>query len=723
MSLSCGLWPRRRSRRSRLHDKRGRMRTMSIFGNSNGTAIGALRTMVKFTTFGAPPLEGPFSVNSRTGHVHLGDDITTVLHDIYDELRGKDKLLSKAKFERFLLETQGEKSVSLKDEDYAVGEFTGTWFLNYPPDALAPLHDKDLTQPLTDYFINSSHNTYLEGHQVLSKSSPEQYRNVLRKGGRCIEIDVWNGESATPQSRSKSPATRHARQASAVSLTHALEEARETTRRLFGSASHSRSVSCNSATLVEDSPKSSLHAFPSTADKKDKLQLPQPPVTRGRSSIAKGEPLVRHGGIFTYYCGFREVAEAIRDTAFEKSDLPIVISFEMHADLDQQETMVQIMEEVWQDMLLIAPHDECDPLSQVPRLDQLRRKILIKAKKAHEAPSPPTISVSAPTTQIEYGHEGESPQHAAKLSKSMSTSAATAPPHDSNSKVPIHGKLKNLAIYTRGVKFEGLDTKQATQPNHIFSVGEEDIAHLDQKHHRAMFMHNKNFLMRSYPDGIKRINSSNYNPAYFWRKGVQMVTMNWQYQDDGMMLNYGMFADQDGWILKPPRYRSSDTSAETQHEAADAHSMDLTLTVFKAQNIPVRGTEEEAYRNGPALRTFTRAEIRTGRYPDFKNDITLTDETHAKKTRVYKSNSPSFGRKGETLKFENIHDVVEELSFLLIKIDDVTVTGYINWPTQAWACIRLDRLQSGYRFIKLMDIKGNPIEDGRLFVKITKELR
>ncbi|KAJ3495344.1 hypothetical protein NLG97_g3458 [Lecanicillium saksenae] len=718
MSLSCGLWTRRKSRRSRFHDKRGRMRTMSIFGNSNGFATGALHTMVKFTTFGAPPLEGPFSVNSRTGHVHLGTDITNVLRDIYDDLRGSDKQLSKAKFERFLLETQREETVSLDDKDYSVGEFTGTWFLNYPPDALAPLLGNDHTRPLTDYFINSSHNTYLEGHQVLSKSSPEQYRNVLLKGGRCIEIDIWNGESATPRSRSKSSAARHARQASAVSLTNALEEA----KKLFGSASHSRSASCNSATLVEDSPKSSVHVFPSTSDKNDTLQPPPPPVTRGRSSIAKGEPLVRHGGLFTYYCGFREVAEAIRDTAFETSDLPIVISFEVHADLDQQETMVKIMEEVWQDMLLVAPHDECDPLYQVPRLDQLRRKILIKAKRAHDAPAPPTISVSAPTTQVDYGYDSELSSHPAKLSKSVSTSAVIAPTHDSNSKVPIHHKLKSLVIYTRGVKFEGLDTIQAAQPNHIFSVGEEELATIDQKNHRAVFLHNKNFLMRSYPDPIKRVNSSNYNPAYFWRKGVQMVTMNWQYQDDGMMLNYGMFADKEGWILKPPGYRSSDTSTQTQHEAAEACSMNLTLTIFKALNIPVKGTAEEAFRNGPALRTFTRAEIRTGNFSDFKNDNTLTDETHAKKTRVYKSDNPLFGRMGETLKFENIHDVVEELSFLLIKIDDVTVTGVRNWPTQAWACIRLDRLRSGYRFIQLMDIKGNLIQDGRLFVKIVKEL-
>lgn len=47
----------------------------------------------------------------------------------------------------------------------------------------------------------------------------------------------------------------------------------------------------------------------------------------------------------------------------------------------------------------------------------------------------------------------------------------------------------------------------------------------------------------------------------------------------------------------------------------------------------------------------------------------------------------------------------------------------INWPTRAWACIRLDRLRPGYRFVQLMDMSGQPVREGRLFVKIAKELR
>jgi phosphatidylinositol phospholipase C delta len=43
-------------------------------------------------------------------------------------------------------------------------------------------------------------------------------------------------------------------------------------------------------------------------------------------------------------------------------------------------------------------------------------------------------------------------------------------------------------------------------------------------------------------------------------------------------------------------------------------------------------------------------------------------------------------------------------------------------PFVAWACIRLDRLQQGHRFIHLMDPKGNQTQ-GVLLVRIEKVLR
>ncbi|EIN04446.1 PLC-like phosphodiesterase [Punctularia strigosozonata HHB-11173 SS5] len=49
----------------------------------------------------------------------------------------------------------------------------------------------DDTFPLTNYFISSSHNTYLLSRQILGRSSAASYTHVLTHGGRCVEIDVW----------------------------------------------------------------------------------------------------------------------------------------------------------------------------------------------------------------------------------------------------------------------------------------------------------------------------------------------------------------------------------------------------------------------------------------------------------------------------------------------------------------------------------------------------
>ncbi|KAK8051855.1 hypothetical protein PG993_003240 [Apiospora rasikravindrae] len=62
------------------------------------------------------------------------------------------------------------------------------------PHIEVPAHLTDRSHTLPEYFISSSHNTYLMAHQLFGKSSAAAYERALRTGARCVEIDAWNSD-------------------------------------------------------------------------------------------------------------------------------------------------------------------------------------------------------------------------------------------------------------------------------------------------------------------------------------------------------------------------------------------------------------------------------------------------------------------------------------------------------------------------------------------------
>ncbi|KAE8600889.1 hypothetical protein XENTR_v10013440 [Xenopus tropicalis] len=83
------------------------------------------------------------------------------------------------------------------------GQISVEGFMNYlsgeengvvPPEKLDL--NEDMSQPVSHYFINSSHNTYLTAGQLAGNSSVEMYRQVLLAGCRCVELDCWKGRTA-----------------------------------------------------------------------------------------------------------------------------------------------------------------------------------------------------------------------------------------------------------------------------------------------------------------------------------------------------------------------------------------------------------------------------------------------------------------------------------------------------------------------------------------------
>ena len=101
------------------------------------------------------------------------------LHDMEFALKVNDNVdlnrITKEQFEAYLLASENDAFDPQKEKFEA----------------------KDMNRPLSEYFINSSHNTYLVGDQYKSESSVEMYSNALYRGARCLELDIWDGGKST----------------------------------------------------------------------------------------------------------------------------------------------------------------------------------------------------------------------------------------------------------------------------------------------------------------------------------------------------------------------------------------------------------------------------------------------------------------------------------------------------------------------------------------------
>ena len=416
-------------------------------------------------------------------------------------------------------------------------------FFNYmrssASSAAAPVANEDLSHSLVNYYISSSHNTYLSGNQLYGEASTEAYTYVLKRGCRCLEIDVWDGEdsdtSASSSDEEEGTSSGRGRSNSKTSRWSKMK----------AKAANIRGSSPQTSTMTPQEPMPD--SVPSDPNRLSPSMSPQQ---------IKTEPRVLHGYTLTQSISFRAVCHAIKESAFVASNLPLIVSLEVHANLDQQQTMVEIMKELWEGHLVDITSVSEQDIESLPSPGELRNKILIKVKW---------------TPHSQTGESNNPLEHATSNATENSTGGLTlqtSPSKQKKASKVLH-TLSELGVYTRAYTFKHWDQPEASLPNHVFSLSEGKVhdMHSDPSSGPALFDHNRNFLMRVFPRGT-RIRSSNVDPTFHWRQGAQMVALNWQKMDKGMMLNNGMFAASQGWVLKPEGYRTKEQpQRRTEHSA------------------------------------------------------------------------------------------------------------------------------------------------------------
>ncbi|KAH9924976.1 PLC-like phosphodiesterase [Epithele typhae] len=398
-------------------------------------------------------------------------------------------------------------------------------------DQYAGVHH-DMTRPLPEYFISSSHNTYLVGNQLVGESTVEGYIRALLHSCRSVELDIYDGETE--------PVVYHGR--TWTSKVSVRDVCIAISKYAFMASPYpiiiSAEIHCGvtqQAMLVNIMKEvfgPALVIAPPEGRPKIEV-LPSPEELKGRVLLKTKDLFV---------VAEQQGATTVVATADAESDTSTTT--ESSSESEAAHVTHEVKAE-WRK----ARENEAELIKDL-------KSEFKKAKgKLSRMRSPKPVSPPPP---------------------------GAAPGAPASPKVKMSMELVGLLVYTVGVKCRGLNKKEEYAPEHMFSLSESTANKLIKQAMVDLIKHNRTHLVRTYPKGT-RIGSTNYEPHRFWSAGCQLVALNWQTFDLGYMINHAMFQrnGRAGYVLKPSALRVPDKallSQRTQHL--------LNITVISAQQLP-----------------------------------------------------------------------------------------------------------------------------------------
>jgi phosphatidylinositol phospholipase C delta len=377
-----------------------------------------------------------------------------------------------------------------------------------------------------------------------------------------------------------------------------------------------------------------------------------------------------------------------------------LVSLECHCGKEGQRRLVDIMKEVWGDRLLSAPvrkevHGNQDGGAPV-RLHELGSKIavIVEYHLPNEVDEDSNSDSSSSSSDSEEDKQARAQYKARKK--------AVPPPI-------IIPELAELGVYAQSVKPRDaswyIDGKVKDGPpeHHLINISESGLAPQAKQHAAEIAQHNTRHLMRVFPKGT-RISSQNLSPIPFWAVGAQICALNWQTFGLGMQLNDALFAGSSGYVLKPATLRHGGSGLPS----SQARRRNLRLRVAGATDIPLpkgRSAEDlKPYLTCTLLQPgagneLLKLKLKTGAYHrrkvltlPFLGSVGSRGENPPQTDPIW----------DETLEWEFDDN---ELVFLrmLIKSDD----SFSSNPILVVAAVRLLYVESGWRFVRMLDLKGH----------------